>query len=210
MKILDATCGFKGIWYQKNHPFVTFMDKKKGNIIRRSENCKLKHQRFWKCNPNVVSEWKDAPFPDNHFDMIVFDPPHLIVDRNKKLPAMAQAYGYLYKDNWRQELKQGIKKLFEILKPEGIFILKWCENSVKVDEIIRLCPYPPMFGSNTKSKGHTENFWILFLKYNVNQTVGNFFPTEDIIIAKSNKIKDFTSDEPPSESLRTFANAKGT
>ena len=31
----------------------------------------------------------------------------------------------------------------------------------------------------------------------------------DIIIAKSNKIKDFTSDEPPSESLRTFADAKG-
>ena len=30
MKILDATCGFKGIWYQKNHPFVTFMDKRNG------------------------------------------------------------------------------------------------------------------------------------------------------------------------------------
>jgi|TARA_Y100000034_G_scaffold104223_1_gene130612 hypothetical protein len=32
MRILDATAGFKGIWYQKNHPFVTFMDKRKGTF----------------------------------------------------------------------------------------------------------------------------------------------------------------------------------
>jgi len=165
MKILDATCGFRGIWYQKNHPFVTFMDIKKGNIIRMSEHTKVKDRRFWKCNPDVVSDWKDAPFPDNYFDMIIFDPPHLILERGKKLPNMAEVYGYLYKDTYRQVLQAGIKKLFDILKPEGVFVLKWCENSVPVDEIIKLFPYPPLFGSNTKGKGHTANFWIIFLKY---------------------------------------------
>lgn len=169
IKILDATCGPKGIWYQKNHPFVTFMDIRKGNIDNKTKKIKFKDRRRYKINPDVVSEWKDAPFPDNYFDMIVFDPPHIITNRNKKISALAAEYGCLYYDNWRNILQEGIKKLFSILKPEGIFILKWCENSVKVEEIIKLCPYPPLFGSNTKSKGHTANFWILFLKYDVNK-----------------------------------------
>jgi SAM-dependent methyltransferase len=173
MKILDATCGFKGIWYQKNHPFVTFMDRRKGTYDFDNPST-LSRYRKYKVNPDIVSEWKDAPFPDNYFDLVVFDPPHLIKTQGSKISNMMQAYGYLDKKTWRQDLKQGIKKLFDVLKPEGVFILKWCENSVKVDEIIKLCPYSPMFGSNTKSKGHTANFWILFIKYNVNKTVGDF------------------------------------
>ncbi len=176
MKILDATCGGKGIWYIKNHPFVTFMDIRKGNYDTKKDcpNMSFKGRRITKVFPDVISEWKDAPFPDNHFDMVIFDPPHLIIDGNKQIPILASRYGYLHKDNWRDVLKKGIKKLFDILKPEGIFVLKWCENSVKTEEIIKLCPYPPLFGSNTKSKGHTANFWILFLKYNVNKNLQDF------------------------------------
>jgi hypothetical protein len=184
MKILDATCGSKGIWYIKNHPFVTFMDKRKETVL---SNHKHQKKREYVINPDIISEWKDAPFPDNYFDIVIFDPPHLIINRDKpKLSTMDKQYGNLYKDNWRQELKIGIKKLFDILKPEGVFILKWCENSVKVDEIIKMCPYPPLFGSNTKGRGHTANFWIMFIKYNVNKTVGNFFPTENIIAINQN------------------------
>jgi SAM-dependent methyltransferase len=163
MKILDATCGHKTIWYQKNHPFVTFMDKRKGTIARMTNNTKLKHRRFWDISPDVVSEWKDAPFPDNTFDMIVFDPPHIIRDKNKSSIAMEKAYGVLYSDNWRLEIKEGVHKLFDILKPNGIFILKWCENSIPVDKIIELMPYHPLFGTRTGQKN--KNHWIVFLKY---------------------------------------------
>ncbi|GAH32704.1 unnamed protein product, partial [marine sediment metagenome] len=108
-----ATCGFKGIWYQKNHPFVTFMDKRKGSYSF-SDGWKyhLSKDRTYKVNPDVVSDWKDAPFPDEYFDMVIFDPPHLIVDRNKKPFAMIQAYGCLYKDDYKRVLRNGIKKLF--------------------------------------------------------------------------------------------------
>ena len=106
MKILDATCGPKGIWYQKNHPFVTFMDKRKGNFSSKiSANTKFSSARRYNINPDVISAWKDAPFPANYFDMVIFDPPHLIVDRNKKIPAMAIEYGHLYSDTWRIEFK---------------------------------------------------------------------------------------------------------
>lgn len=165
MKILDATTGFKGIWYQKNHPFVTFMDKRKGWVDGKTENYSFKNRRRVKINPDIISEWKDAPFPDNYFDMIIFDPPHLIKNEGSKLSQMQKQYGYLKKDTWKRDLKEGIDKLFKILKPKGIFVLKWCENSIKVDEIIKLMPYRPLFGSNTKSKGYTANYWILFIKY---------------------------------------------
>ena len=168
MKILDATCGFRGIWYQKNHPFVTFMDQRNKKVEFDNPST-LSRYRSYKINPDIVSQWKDAPFPNNHFDMIIFDPPHLIKDEKTKESNMMKPYGYLNKKTWRQDLQQGIKKLFEILKPQGTFVLKWCENSVPVEEVIKLCPYPPMFGSNTKSKGHTQNFWILFIKYDLNQ-----------------------------------------
>lgn len=170
MKILDATCGNRGIWYQKNHPFVTFMDVRNGNYDTRADNPNMsyKGRRITRVKPDVVSEWKDAPFPNESFDMIVFDPPHILMDRNKQPPILASRYGFLYKDNYKQVLKEGIKKLFNILKPEGIFILKWSETSAPVDDIIKLCPYSPLFGSNTKSKGHTEHFWVLFIKHDLN------------------------------------------
>jgi len=43
----------------------------------------------------------------------------------------------------------------------------WYQKNL--DEIIKMMPYPPLFGSNTKSKGHTQNFWILFIKYDLNK-----------------------------------------
>ena len=83
MKILDATCGLKGIWYQKNHPFVTFMDKRYINGSKQKSSNKLKDKRVIRITPDVVADWtKHLDFPDDHFDMIIFDPPHMI--RNKK------------------------------------------------------------------------------------------------------------------------------
>jgi len=167
MKILDATAGARGIWYQKNHPFVTFMDKRKCDIWDKTENKKFSSTRRIKVNPDIVSEWKDAPFPDNHFDMIIFDPPHLIRKRDWSDSSMCVRYGKLYQDDWKQVLKQGIKKLFDVLKPEGVFILKWCETDKSVDEVISLMPYPPLFGTRTGQAN--KNHWVLFLKYDVNK-----------------------------------------
>ena len=62
-----------------------------------------------------------------------------------------------------QVLQEGIKKLFNILKQDGIFILKWCDTDRPVDEIIKLCPYKPMVGTRT-GQGN-KNHWILFIKH---------------------------------------------
>ena len=161
MKILDATCGAKGIWFQKNHPFVTFMDKRNGKQYYAS---KKQTKICYKVEPDVVSEWKDAPFPDNYFDMIIFDPPHIVRKKSTK-SNMITEYGSLQPDTWKDELKEGIERLFKILKPEGIFVFKWSDNGgLKVNKVLSLFPYKPLFG-NVKD----GNYWITFIKYDVNE-----------------------------------------
>ena len=169
MKILDATCGFRGIWYQKHHPFVTFMDKRKGtfHFTDNAPKTKLKNRRSYNVLPDVVSEWKDAPFPDDYFDMVIFDPPHMIRDKDGSKSAMMIPYGSLDKQTYKEDIKLGVEKLFRILKPEGVFILKWCENAIPVEDIFALMPYKPLFGSNTKKKSAHQNYWVLFLKHRV-------------------------------------------
>jgi len=168
MKILDATCGFKGIWFQKNHPFVTFMDKRNGKYYFITPSGKKK---CTKVNPDIVSEWKDAPFPDNYFDMVIFDPPH-IIRGEKTTGKLILDYGKLNCKTWEQELKVGIKKLFKILKPEGTFILKWNECNKPINKIIKLFPYQPLFGTRTGL--NNKNIWLVFLKYDVNDKLDNW------------------------------------
>ena len=170
MRILEATASRRSIWYQKNHPFVTFMDIRSGSFDTKTKNMKFKSSRRFKINPDVVSGWKDAPFPDNYFDMIIFDPPHIIRKKDKKITSSLEVcYGYFYEDNYKIIIKEGVNKLFQILRPEGVFILKWCEVDKKVDEILKLFPYKPLVGTQTGQNNQTH--WILFLKYRVEKNL---------------------------------------
>ena len=177
MKILDATCGFKGIWFQKNHPLVTFMDKRNGKYYFITPSGKKK---CTKVNPDIVSEWKDAPFPDNYFDIVLAS--HVLEHVEDDRKAMREVHRILKPDGilllttpyetWEQELKVGIKKLFKILKPEGTFILKWNECNKPINKIIKLFPYQPLFGTRTGL--NNKNIWLVFLKYDVNDKLDNW------------------------------------
>jgi len=168
MKILDATSGPKEMWYQKNHPFVTYMDNRKGKFIYWNKN---KAQKVTiKVNPDVVADWtKTIPFDNNKFDVVIFDPPHIIQNSTKGV--MPTKYTILKPDSWKYQLKKGINELFRVLKPNGMFIFKWCESCKSIDEVLPLFPYPPLFGTNSDSvrKNSGKIYWITFLKYDVNE-----------------------------------------
>jgi len=164
MRILDATCGEKEMWFIKNHPCVTFMDKRKGKYTYSSMKC-TPHTVI--VDPDVVSEWKDAPFPDETFDLILFDPPHIVQESKKGV--MVNKYTQLNPDDWNIVLKEGIDKLFRILKEDGIFILKWDECSRKIDHVLKLFPYPPLFGTHTGL--NNKNLWIVFLKHRIDKAL---------------------------------------
>lgn len=170
MKILDATCGQRGIWYQKNHPYVTFMDKREGIFNSKTLNQSFKNSRIIKIKPDVVSDWKNTPFNDEEFDMIIFDPPFIIRKDGNTPNTFVVTYSYLPKNRWEQELKLGIIEFFRILKKDGIFIFKWDEVDIKLKRVLKLFPYPPLFGSRVGQKNNMH--WIVFIKYNVNKKLG--------------------------------------
>lgn len=69
-KILDVCCGPRMFWFDKQNPDVVFMD------IRR-ESFVACDGRSIKVDPDVLGDFRDIPYPDKSFKLVVFDPPIL-------------------------------------------------------------------------------------------------------------------------------------
>ena len=68
-KILDACCGSKMFWFDKENQEVTFMDN-------RELDTTLSDGRKLIVTPDILADFRNMPFEDNSF-IYVFDPPHL-------------------------------------------------------------------------------------------------------------------------------------
>lgn len=155
--ILDACCGGKMFYFDKEDERVLFQD------IRSIETT-LCDGRYFEIKPDVLADFKDMPYPDNTFRMVVFDPPHLLYNReNTKPPTGWQSikYGALYLD-WRETLSKGFKECFRVLKPGGFLIFKWNEVDIKVSEVLKLAPEKTIFGHLSGKRSNTH--WICFMK----------------------------------------------
>ena len=85
-RILDVCCGSKMFYFNKNNPLVHFND------LRKLEE-PLCDGRMLKIHPDTQWDFRHLPVPDNTYDMVVFDPPHLVkVGDNSWL---AKKYGKL-------------------------------------------------------------------------------------------------------------------
>ena len=148
-KILDVCCGSKMFYFDKQNPKVVFMDKRKETHI-------LCDGRTLEIKPDIVADFKNIPFEDNSFYMVVFDPPHLI--KVGETSWIAKKYGRLPK-NWEEELRSGFDECMRVLKPNGTLIFKWNEEQIKLSEILKCFSTRPIFG-NRRSKTH----WLVFMK----------------------------------------------
>ncbi len=151
--ILDACCGSKMFWFDKNNPQVIFADQ-------RMESHVLCDGRLLEIRPDVVHDFRSMPFADNTFYHVVFDPPHLV-----KLGAsswMAKKYGRLNLD-WKQDLKQGFDECMRVLKPNGTLIFKWNENQIKVSQLIQIFGVEPLYGQMRTGK-MSDTVWLAFMK----------------------------------------------
>ncbi len=151
-KILDPCCGGKMFWFDKKNPNVLFTDIRKEDIV-------LCDGRSFSINPDMISDFRDMPFKNNSFNMVVFDPPHL--KRVGKKSWLAKKYGVLNKD-WENDIKKGFEECFRVLKKDGVLIFKWNENQVKLNEVLNLTDKKPLFGHRTSRKGQT--IWLAFMK----------------------------------------------
>src|SRR4029077_847994 len=84
--ILDACCGGRMFWFDKNNPDVLFAD------IRAEEGI-LCDGRSLSIKPDMIVDFTNMPFEDNTFKMVVFDPPHMEKLGNNTW--MAMKYGKL-------------------------------------------------------------------------------------------------------------------
>lgn len=68
--ILDACCGGRMFWFDKENPLVVFSDIRQDEFI-------LCDGRPFKVEPDIIADFRNLPFPDGHFRLVVLDPPHL-------------------------------------------------------------------------------------------------------------------------------------
>ena len=151
-KILDATCGSKMMWFDKQNPNTIYADK-------RTEKHILCDGRTLEISPDIEIDFTDMPFEDDKFSLVVFDPPHL-----EKLGTnswMAKKYGQLF-PSWETDIKAGFEECMRVLKPDGVLIFKWNENQIKINHIIEVIGKQPLFGH--PSGRHGQTIWMTFMK----------------------------------------------
>jgi hypothetical protein len=152
-KILDATCGSRMMWFEKENENTLFIDN-------RDENHILCDGRVLKISPDMIVDFTKMPFENNSFYLIVFDPPHL--EKLGKNSWLAKKYGKLFPD-WEMDIKAGFDECMRVLKTNGTLIFKWNENQVPINKIIDIIGVKPLFGH--PSGKHGQTIWMTFMKF---------------------------------------------
>ena len=105
-EILDVCCGGRMWWSDKADARAVYMDN-------RELECTLCDGRAFRVAPDVVGDFRNIPFADGSFAMVLFDPPHL--KNVGKNAWTAKKYGILG-DDWRDDLRRGFAECFRILR----------------------------------------------------------------------------------------------
>lgn len=116
-KILDACCGSRMFWFDKNHPNAIFAD------IREEKEI-LCDGRKLEVHPDVISDFTNMIFEDSSFKLVVFDPPHLSSGKNSWL---YKKYGVLPK-NWKEVFTKAFAECFRVLKMMAYWYLNGMKN----------------------------------------------------------------------------------
>lgn len=161
--ILDATCGGRSIWHPSNkeREDTLYIDK-------REEESGFTGQegRTYGVQPDEIQDFRDLPYEDNSFNLIVFDPPHIVKNNGmEKLTGyVTKSYGALHAETWQNDLRKGFEELWRVLKPGGTLVFKFANNDIDFKEVLDLAPVNPLFGTTTKKNSKVENRWFVFYK----------------------------------------------
>jgi 23S rRNA G2069 N7-methylase RlmK/C1962 C5-methylase RlmI len=144
----------RSFYFNKTDERVVFGD------IRKDETHLLTNGQTIHIKPDQVMDFRAIPYPDETFQMVVFDPPHLLNLSEKSW--MRKKYGVLDNDSWRDDLRQGFAECFRVLKTNGTLVFKWNETSIMLKEILSLTDQKPILGHPSGKRMGTH--WVLFIK----------------------------------------------
>lgn len=152
--VLDPASGSRMFYFDREDPRVVFGDK-------RSESHTLCDGRALEVSPDIILDYRDLPFPDARFSVVVLDPPHLT--RVGQRGWMFKKYGGLDVTTWREDLAAAFRECFRVLAPNGVLIFKWNETQIPVREVLALTDEKPLVGHVRTGKS-ADTHWITFLK----------------------------------------------
>jgi len=151
-KILDACCGSRMFWFDKENPDVLFQDI-------RSEEHTLCDGRELKVLPDVIGDFRSMEYADGTFKLVVFDPPHM--HQLGKSSWMAKKYGVLL-PTWELDIMAGFEECMRVLEDGGTLILKWNESQITTKKLLEVIKVQPLFGHTTGRQAKT--IWMAFMK----------------------------------------------
>ncbi|QVJ82446.1 hypothetical protein JK004_89 [Cronobacter phage JK004] len=140
-------------WFDRSDRRAVFSDI-------RAEEIQMGDGRQLVISPDLVADFRNLPFADNTFPVVVFDPPHL--KRAGEKGWMRQKYGVLDKNTWRDDIRAGFAEAFRVLRPNGVLIFKWNETQIPMREIIVLTDEKPVIRQRTGKSDKTH--WIIYVK----------------------------------------------
>ena len=152
--ILDPASSMRSFYFNKTDDRVIFGD------IREDETHLLTNNQTIKIKPDQVMDFRSIPYADASFRCVVFDPPHMLNLSEKSW--MRKKYGVLDSQSWREDIAQGFKECFRVLKPNGTLIFKWNEVSISLKDILVLTDEKPVLGHPSGKRMGTH--WVLFMK----------------------------------------------
>jgi SAM-dependent methyltransferase len=158
--VLDACCGSRKFWFDPEYPGALFIDVRQERSSFKDPS-KPDGIRWVDVNPDQVADFRDMPFEDESFRVVVFDPPHIKFNRTARGSLNEINYGTLGV-NWKKDLRAGFRECFRVLKPEGVLIFKWAETNIPLPQVLALTDQRPLIGNQMPKVSGTH--WITFLK----------------------------------------------
>jgi len=151
--ILDMCCGSRMFYFNRENPNVIFCDiRSEKHILCDGRECNIE--------PDMIADFRNLPFPDERFNLVIFDPPHFTEVGDQSW--LKKKYGRLNKETWSTDLLLGFIEAHRVLRRGGTLIFKWNELQIKTSDILKIIPFEPVIGhpSGKSSKTH----WLTFYK----------------------------------------------
>jgi len=128
-------------------------------------NIKKEKQSDYTVFPDLQADYRNLPFADRTFDLVVFDPPHLVTsDGMEKLSGiMKRKYGCLHAETWPRDIHDAFVELFRVMADHATLTFKFCDYDIGFEEILSVLPQEPLYGTTIMSKTHSTR-WITFNK----------------------------------------------
>lgn len=153
--ILDACCGGRMFWENKNHPNAVYQDIRKDVLPLKEQ-----YGMNFSVEPDIIGDFRKMVFEDKQFKLVIFDPPHLMLN---KTAWMAKKYGTIKDTDFEADLQAGFKECWRVLDDYGNLIFKWNDQSVAIEKIKPFFPDEPIIFNRVGTKGKST-YWFVFMK----------------------------------------------